>query len=143
MFNREKGFTLVEVMIVLAIIGILAAIAYPAYTEQTRKARRGDAYNALQQAAAAQEKYYSTRRQYASFANPFNNTAALPSPDGYYTITVRANNATRSYDILATPVATGPQAHDTNCTSFTLSSNGKKSSTGAYATASQPLKCWQ
>jgi len=142
MSNREKGFSLVEIMVVVAIVSILAALVYPAYTEQTRKTRRGDAYNALQQAAAAQEKYYSTRRQYASFANPFSSTAALPSPDGFYTITVRANNATRSYDVTATPVATRTQAQDTNCTSLTLSSNGKKTSTGAYNTASRGLDCW-
>src|SRR5262245_24895653 len=139
--RRDKGFTLIELMVVVAIVAIIATIAFPSYTEYARKARRGDAFAAIQQVAAAQERYFSAQRQYASFANPFSSTAAMNSPEGFYSVTVVADNANRSYEITAKPVAGKAQEKDAKCTSISLLSNGHKSSTGTYNDAGNGLEC--
>lgn len=61
---RKKGFTLIEMMIVVAIIGILAAIAYPSYQQQIRQSRRADAQAALVSLAGAMERIFSQSNSY-------------------------------------------------------------------------------
>lgn len=63
--HRSAGFTLMEVMIVVAIIGFLAAIAYPAYTNQIAKGRRAECRAGLMQAMQQQERYYTQFNAYA------------------------------------------------------------------------------
>ncbi len=62
--QRSLGFTLIEVMIVVAIIGILAAIAYPSYQNQMQKTRRADAKASLMELAQFMERNYSTSGAY-------------------------------------------------------------------------------
>lgn len=62
----SSGFTLIEIMVVVAIVGILAAIAYPAYTESVLKGRRGEAKGALLEAAGAEERYFTTNNIYTT-----------------------------------------------------------------------------
>lgn len=64
--RRTAGFTLIELMIVVAIVGILAAIAYPSYQEHVRKSRRVDAKSAVLDLAARQERYFSVNNKYAT-----------------------------------------------------------------------------
>ncbi|MDV7393712.1 type IV pilin protein, partial [Arthrospira platensis SPKY1] len=75
MRNRTMsvGFTLIEVMIVVAIIAILAAIAYPSYQEQVRKSRRADAKVSLLDAVQRQERFFTVNNQY---------TGVLVGPSG-------------------------------------------------------------
>ncbi|MBS7725301.1 type IV pilin protein [Pseudomonas lalucatii] len=62
--RRDEGFTLIELMIVVAVLGILAAIAYPNYTEYMDRARRAEAKTALMEGAQALERYYSVHGSY-------------------------------------------------------------------------------
>lgn len=115
---RAAGFTLIELMLVVAIVGIITAIALPAYQNYVMKSRRSEAQNALSQAAQAQERFRSSRSSYAS-------TMAILYPDGepsltHYTLSMSlppAPNAswTAGYEVHATPKAGSPQVRDTAC----------------------------
>ena len=76
--RSSRGFTLIELMIVVAIIGIIAAIAYPSYQEYVRSAKRADAQTALMELAHFMERYYTANGRYdkdikgKAVALPFN-----------------------------------------------------------------------
>lgn len=129
----ERGFTLIEVMIVVVIIGILATIAYPSYTEQVRQARRADATSGLLNVAQQLERCFTQFNAY----NNANCPVALPqnTPDGNYEIdsTVLAAG---QFTLVATPI--GPQASDSRCTSFTLTQAGVQTAAGSLGN-----DCWR
>jgi len=128
--SRMTGFTLIELMIVIAIIGTLASIAYPSYTEYVLRAKRGDAKAALLSVQLAQEKYRANNVTYGTLVQV---GSASTSPDGYYTIAISGNTAT-AYVITATPKS--PHA-DSYCTTFVINQDGTKTATGSDST-----HCW-
>jgi len=131
--TRQRGFTLIELMIVVVIIAILSAIAYPAYTRYVYKSRRADAYAALNQDQAIMERCYA---QYFSY-NPTGGSCpaiATTSPEGYYQISQPVAATSTTYKLTATAI--GPQAGDTQCTSLSLDQAGNKTSTGPGS------NCW-
>src|SRR5258708_40052678 len=76
--SSSKGFTLVELMVVIVIVAILAAIAIPGYTSQIRKSRRTEARNALLDAAAREERFFATNNYYTVTGTDLGYGAALP-----------------------------------------------------------------
>ncbi|HEY4749027.1 MAG TPA: type IV pilin protein [Steroidobacteraceae bacterium] len=142
----SRGFTLIELMIVVAIATILLAIAVPLYMDQTRQSRRTEAKQALLDLAGREERYFSTMASYTNVAANLGYTA-FPTTvgSGYYTVTVCSpasaacgSNALAapSYSFIATPL--GTQTKDTQCTSFSVDSTGLQ-----YATGSQTAAfCW-
>lgn len=121
--RRNQGFTLIEMMIVVALMGILAAIAYPSYQDSVRKTRRADAKAVLAELAQFMERTYTENNSF----KPGGNNPALPhleSPiDGsqkHYDLSISASTST-SFTLQATPK--GPQAGDGV---LTLSSTGAK-----------------
>jgi type IV pilus assembly protein PilE len=130
-FNRQEGFTLIELMIVVAIIGILAAIAYPAYTSQVKKTQRTDAKAALLAAAQSLERCFTEYNAYDNAACP---ALSATSSEGYYSITATTLAAT-SYSLTAAPIS-GAVIDDTECTTFTIDNKGAQSSTPAGS------QCW-
>ncbi|MGA9851429.1 MAG: type IV pilin protein [Gammaproteobacteria bacterium] len=138
---RTTGFSLIELMIVLAIIAIIAAIAYPSYEKSVMRSDRSDATSALNQDAQVLERCYT---QYFAYNNATCVTAAAslagPTQNGFYTIAIAPLDAT-TYVITATAVPGTRQGSDTDCQTFTLDNTGTKVSyTASLATSS--TECW-
>lgn len=132
--NSAKGFTLIELMIVVAVIAIIAAIAIPAYSDYVTRSKRADGKTGLLAFQLEQEKFRANNPTYASAA-----VLGLPadSPDGHYEINVTTFSAA-SYALSATPNAS---QNDPECATLTINAAGSKSATG---TAANPLAtCWQ
>jgi type IV pilus assembly protein PilE len=136
MSPRERGFTLIELMIVVAIVGILAAIAYPSYTDSVRKANRTDARTALLQVSQTLERCFTQYSAYNNANCTVLNAGTVNSAEGFYTVGVVS--AATSYTLTATPVAGRAQASDAKCTTLTLTHVGVKGATGTAAT-----ECWK
>lgn len=127
--SRQRGFTLIEMMIVVAVIGILAAVAYPSYLDQVRKGRRAEAQAALLNIGAKQQQNLLDVRSYRSTLDDLN--VALPATvQQTYTVTLVVGTGTvPSFTATAAPL--GAQASDT-CGSLSLTEKGTKS----------PANCW-
>ena len=123
--NKNRGFTLIEMMIVLAIIAILASIAYPSYVNSIVKGRRADAGDALLYIQSLQEKYRANNTSFGTLAEIGYPGAVVnggTSSDGFYVLTGTNVSAT-SYTATANGTTT-TQSRDTsnpvNCTILTL-----------------------
>lgn len=128
---HRNGFTLIEVVVVVAIIGVLAMIAYPTYVDQVYKTRRSDAKVALLNVAQQFERCYTEASNYTAGVCP--SGFPLNSNEGYYSITLAAGSLTgSSYTLVAT--AQGVQQGDAECAVFNLDHLGNKSATQGY--------CW-
>ena len=131
--NTAKGFTLVELMTVVAIIAVIAAIAWPQYTGTQMRARRSDAILGILAAQGFLEKCYTEVRDYTDASCTLPASIAA-SPKGYYAIALAAS-ATDSYELQATPVAGGLQAGDADCAVISITNTGNK-------TNSTNTFCW-
>ena len=125
--GRQSGFTLVELIVVVAIVAILAAFAYPAFQDQIMKSRRSTALAALSDAASRQEQFFLDNKTYATTRGAINMPATTEG--GYYTLNVNAPTPLTGYSLSAAPQ--GTQASD-SCGTLTLTSAGVKS----------PANCW-
>jgi len=139
--SKQKGFTLLELMIVVVIVGVLMAIALPAYQDSVRKGKRSDAMAALMDAVNRQEQFMLDRNTYTLDMTDLGFAAdPLVSTELHYTIDAVAGTTgsiATSYTLTATPVGTSTQADDDRCTSFIITSNGIKTATGTNNT-----QCW-
>lgn len=131
--RRQRGFTLVELMVVVAILGILAAIAYPSYTQYLVKARRTAAATCLQQNAQFMERYYTTNLSYAGAPDP---QLCDPDLNGFYAIGFSGAPAARTFIIQAVPTA---RQNDSLCGTLTINQQGVRTESGSAASAAE---CW-
>jgi type IV pilus assembly protein PilE len=134
------GFTLIELMIVVAIVGILAAIAYPIYTRYIMQSRRADAKTALLDLAARQERYFSINNTYALTAANLGYSGTFPvsvntSNTAYYQLNVSLANTT-AFTATATPI--GVQTADTQCGTYTIDQLGTQTVSGTLGAPA----CW-
>ncbi|MDR0273911.1 MAG: prepilin-type N-terminal cleavage/methylation domain-containing protein [Burkholderiaceae bacterium] len=145
---KQTGFTLIELMIVLAAIAILAAIAYPSYRDAVLKGRRAQARAALTELLQEQERFMTQNNTYRSFtnANGVTTPSAVPfiiqAGEGAASYWLSARPCPGNPDLkiciqaVATPLQPDPQAGD-----LALTSTGAKSCTGAAASSNASL-CW-
>ncbi len=123
--KRARGFTLIEVMLVVAVIAVLAAIALPSYNSHLRKARRADAQGALTDIASRQQQYLMDARAYAPDLATLNYTPQA-TVTSWYTIAIAVAGPPPSFTVTATPIAGKDQTKDGT---LTLTSTGAKTRT--------------
>ena len=136
MKNKQTGFTLFEVMVVVAIIGILSSIAWPLYQEQNLKSKRNEGATALLLAFAEMEKCYSDYADYTHANCDFDGT----SENGYYTITEDAGTTSDSYTLTATTSATFT---DPDCATLKITHLGVKMKTTTSGSYVPLQRCWR
>lgn len=141
MKHLNRGFTLIEMMIVVAIVGILAAVAYPSYDEYVKRGNRTEGQAFLSDVAARQERYFSQNNTYvtanANLGKLYGNSVtAQESPTDKYTITVAAGGANDGgYLLTATQ-----QFGDAKCGNLTLNALGERGRSGSDKTVDE---CWR
>jgi len=138
--TKVKGFTLIEVMIVVAIIGILAGIAYPSYMESVRKSNRSDAKVELNDVAQRLQRCFTAYSKYDDdncgvYKQLSEGDEEIISREKFYAITLSAISAT-TYELTATPEAGTTQAND-KCTALTLKNTGERGASGGTVD-----ECW-
>lgn len=128
------GFTLIELMIVVAVVAILAAIAYPSYQDQIRKSRRGQAKADLAEYAQQAERWHTVNNSYLNFALPRNQSPREAGSIARYNLALSTQTA-NTFVITATAV--NGQQQD-RCGNLSLSQAGVKTETGSATLA----ECW-
>ncbi|HEY1141569.1 MAG TPA: type IV pilin protein [Lysobacter sp.] len=126
--RNSRGFTLIELVVVIAIVGILATIAIPTFMDQIRKTRRTDAMQTLSDLQLKQERW---RASHATYTGTLSDIGGVtPTPSGYYTIAV------------STPAdAGGCTCTSATCYAFTATAAGSQASDGQCATMVLSVRC--
>lgn len=119
--DYEQGFTLIELMIVVAVISILAAIAYPSYQEYVLRSRRAEGQAFLNDAAARQERYRAQNGSYTATVSDLKLPGGDKSDRGYYQLEIDPKDG---YTLTAK--RQGAQIADTKCGNLTLNAAGTK-----------------
>jgi len=123
--KKNRGFTLIELMIVLVVIGILAAIAVPSYNSQLRKSSRAAAQAAMMDIANKQAFFLQSRRSYTTDYATDLGVTLQDDVTRWYDLTISADNTATppTFTITGTPKSGTRQASDGN---ITLSNTGAK-----------------
>ena len=164
--KSKQGFTLIELMIVVAIVAIISAIAYPGYVSQSQKTKRSDAMIMLTNAASMQERSLTKTGTYLT-AEASLNAFGTKSENGAYnfsailagdaeddrkiTYTLSGGTTTFTKTLTCTgarcyilaAVATGGQSKDESCAVFTLDSIGRKQSYDSAGNLNSIGTCWK
>jgi type IV pilus assembly protein PilE len=136
--RRQRGMSLMELMIVVAIVALLGTIAISSYRGQMLRSNRVDGTAALLQVQVAQEKFFLQNRRYAvddtelAAAPPAGLGIATASPGGHYTLSLAGAATT----FTATATAISGQTADTACPAYTINEQGTRTPNNASG-------CWR
>ena len=133
--NRHAGFTLIELMIVVAIIAVLSGIAYASYQNNVIESRRKAASACLLEAAQFAERYYTTTLTYVGVTVPALSCRTELAV--FYTITLNGTPTATAYALRATPLAQ-QLARDTKCGVLGINQTGTKTESGSGSVSD----CW-
>jgi type IV pilus assembly protein PilE len=145
--SSERGFTLIELMVVVSVVAVLAAVALPGYNSYITKTNRSVAKAKLLDASSRMELYFLNNKTYDTddmtklgyINDPLhvNNEGATADPDSsIYRLDVKSSNSA-SYTLAA--VAENHQANDISCSELTLNSQGDRASVDAD---DNETDCW-
>lgn len=135
--ERSRGFTLLEVIVVMAIVAIVAAIAVQSYARYTVRAHRTDARQMLMAIAQGQERWHATYHRYAEDLGELGYPDPATSPHGYYQVVLSAEE----HGFVATAIPLERQAGDA-CGSLSIDQAGRKSPDRDDAQANANGRCW-
>ena len=137
----KSGFTLIELMIVVAIVAILSMVAYPAYKKQILKGHRVDAKSAVLEAAAREEKFFATNNRYSALATDLNYATLNVVSNGQQVVYVLniATPTTTTYTITAVP--SGDQQNDA-CYTYKIDNFGVQSNQTSGGAVNSTAGCW-
>jgi len=149
---KQRGFTLIELMIAVVVIGILAAIAVPNYQEYMTRSKRTEGMALLQEMAARQERFYAQNNRYvttpqdldllvsnqASVTNINSASAKVRSENGYYLVAISRTNGDGGYTLTAEQTI-----GDGLCGNLTLTAVGIKGKTSTGPDAKTVDQCWR
>lgn len=145
--DRQRGVTLIELIVVVIIVGILAAVAIPSYRNYVIRSQRADAKDALLALATAQEKHYLQCNSYGTAIDNATDCvagdvqSAATSKNGWYVLAIDAGDAT-GYTVSAVAAAGGNQFQDTDCRTFRVTDRGIRTALNAGAT-DNTAECWR
>lgn len=148
MKNRTFGFTLIELMIVVAVVGILAAVAIPSYQDSVRKGKRAEGRAALTGLLQQQERYMTQMNTYLAFTNSAGATTPTSAATTFKVFS--GDNLAKAAYLLKASVCDGstaikdcvmveavPNFNDSEAGTLQLLSTGTKTCTGSKSSV-----CW-
>ncbi|WP_395598058.1 type IV pilin protein [Pseudomonas sp. A1437] len=131
MRRTNRGFTLIEIMIVIAIIGIVLTISIPSYNEYVKKGRRAEVVSLLSEQAQSLERFYTKN-------NVYTGITGLSAGNDFYTLTPTITDQTF---LLTAARKTGTAMATDKCGDFTLTNTGVRSMNNA-TTGLTTKDCW-
>ncbi|WP_260469712.1 type IV pilin protein [Ectopseudomonas oleovorans] len=145
-YLRQRGFTLIEVMITVVVIGILASIAYPSYQEFVKRGNRTEGQAFLNEVAARQERYFVQNNEYITSdddIDKLNLKDGSTSETGKYELSIGKEDDDGGYTLTATP-----NFDDTKCGNLILNAIGNRGAAGKLDSGSASDKekvreCWR
>lgn len=152
-YLADSGFSLIELMVVVAVVSILATVALPSFLDSIRKGRRSEAVAAVAQVQQSQERWRANRTTYAdnlklTLAPPDGLGLASATAGGLYTLNIDTADA-NGYTLTATAISGTSQSHDTNCSTMRVRLAGGNIQYGGCGGCdvpegllSDPNRCW-
>jgi type IV pilus assembly protein PilE len=132
--RRARGFTLIELMIVVSIVAILLAIGVPMYGEQVRKSRRAAAKSDMLELVQRLERWHTVNNTFVGFS-----TAVVTSPSNAATPAYRITPSALTQNTYLLTAVPEPLQADDQCGTLTINQANVRTESGANTTVAQ---CW-